>query len=192
MWKQIISAALSDKPREVDYAFRREMLRPARSRYGSTRPAVLNWFKRYNEGRAYAEQVKPFNFLLTFFTRRQEDVTTEDPTHEWDPKLEDMRPVAPYENDIDKALRRVFDRNSDSMEPCRGNGFAPSLTCCGTTIANPNTSFSAAAGTRKACCVGVTSLSTPLRTSARRVTVGRRMRREPRTGHGADLSVILV
>ena len=90
VWKQIISAALSDRPREVDYAFRSEMLRPAHSRYGSTRPAVLNWFKRYNEGRPYAEQVKPFNFLLTFFTRRQEDIASEDLTHEFDPKLDEI------------------------------------------------------------------------------------------------------
>ncbi len=92
------------------------MMKPARSRYGATRPAVLDWFKRYNEGRPYAEQVKPFNFMLTLFTRRQEDLATEDPTHQWNPKLDAMRPVAPYEKDIDKALRRVFDRSSDSQE----------------------------------------------------------------------------
>jgi hypothetical protein len=117
VWKQIISAALGDRPREVDYAFRSEMLRPAHSRYGSTRPAVLNWFKRYNEGRPYGEQVKPFNFLLTFFTRRQEDIASEDPTHAFDPKLDDVRPVAPYEKDTEKALRRIFDRNSEHMDP---------------------------------------------------------------------------
>jgi hypothetical protein len=116
VWKQIITAALGDKSREVNYAYRREMMKPARSRYGATRPAVLDWFKRYNEDRPYAEQVKPFNFLLTFFARRQEDLMTEDPTREWDSRLEDMRPVAPYEKDVDKALRRVFDRNSDSQE----------------------------------------------------------------------------
>ena len=33
-----------------------------------------------------------------------------------DPKLENLRPVAPYEKDSEKALRRVFDRNSDSLE----------------------------------------------------------------------------
>jgi hypothetical protein len=117
VWKQIISAALGDKPREVDYAFRREMLRPAHSRYGSTRPAVLNWFKRYNQGRAYAEQVKPFNFLLTFFTRRPEDIASEDLAHEFDPKLDEIRPVASYEKDSEKALRRIFDRNSENMDP---------------------------------------------------------------------------
>jgi hypothetical protein len=78
---------------------------------------VLNWFKRYNEGRPYAEQVKPFNFLLTFFTRRQEDIASEDLTHEFDPKLDEIRPVAPYEKDSEKALRRIFDRNSENMDP---------------------------------------------------------------------------
>jgi hypothetical protein len=115
VWKQIVSAALGDNPGKVDYAFRREMLRPAHSRYGATRPAVLNWFKRYNQGRPYAEQVKPFNFLLTFFTRRQEDIASEDMTHEFDPKLHEIRPVAPYEKDSQKALRRIFDRNSENM-----------------------------------------------------------------------------
>ena len=110
-------AALGDKPRVVDYAFRPEMLRPAHSRYSATRPAVLDWFKRYNEGRPYAEQVKPFNFLLTFFARRQEDVATEDAAHEWDPKREEMRAVAPYERDSEKALRRIFDRNSEGLKP---------------------------------------------------------------------------
>jgi hypothetical protein len=117
VWKQIISAALSESPGEVNYAFRREMQLPARSRYGATRPAVLNWFRRFNEGRSYAEQVKPFNFLLTFFARRQEDVAAEDPLHDFDPQLGEIRPVAPFEKDNEKALKRIFDRNSESLEP---------------------------------------------------------------------------
>jgi hypothetical protein len=116
VWKQIISAARSEKAGEVNYAFRREMQSPARSRYGATRPAVLNWFKRFNKDRAYSEQVKPFNFLLTFFPRRQEDIAADDPTHEWDPQLDATRPVAPFEKDSDKALLRIFDRNSENMD----------------------------------------------------------------------------
>jgi hypothetical protein len=150
VWKQIISAAYGGTPRVVDYAFRSEMLRPAHSRYGSTRPAVLNWFKRYNEGRPYAEQVKPFNFLLTFFTRRQEDIASDDLTHEFDPKLDEIRPVAPYEKDGEKALRRIFDRNSESMDPVSVRWLRTVADVLATTIDNRNTSFSAAAGTRKA------------------------------------------
>jgi hypothetical protein len=100
VWKQIVFAALSDSPGKVEYAFRREMQLPARSRYSPTRPAVLNWFKRYNEGRPYAEQVKPLNFLLTFFVRRQEDLATEDPTHGFDPNLDEVRPVGPRSDRI--------------------------------------------------------------------------------------------
>jgi hypothetical protein len=78
---------------------------------------VLNWFKRYNERRPYAEQVKPFNFLLTFFARRQEDLSAEDPMYEFDPTLDEIRPVAPFEKDSEKALKRIFDRNSETHAP---------------------------------------------------------------------------
>jgi hypothetical protein len=74
---------------------------------------VLNWFKRFNESRSYAEQVKPFNFLLTFFPRRQEDIAAEDPTHEFNSHLREIRPVAPFEKDSEKALKRIFDRSVD-------------------------------------------------------------------------------
>jgi hypothetical protein len=77
VWKQTISVVLSERPDEVDYAFRRKIQSPARSRHSATRPAVLNWFKRFNWGRSYVEQVKPFNFLLTFFPLRQEDIAVE-------------------------------------------------------------------------------------------------------------------
>ncbi len=156
VWKQIISAALGDRPaRSITHSGAK--CRPAHSRYGATRPAVLNWFKRYNEGRPYAEQVKPFNFLLTFFTRRQEDIATEDPTHELDPKLDEIRPVAPYEKDSEKALRRSSTAIQRTWILCRSNGCAPSPTSFATTTDSPNTSFSAAAGTRKACCDADTS-----------------------------------
>jgi hypothetical protein len=115
VWKQIISAARSEKAGEVNYAFRREMQSPARSRYGATRPAVLDWFKRFNDSRTYPEQVKPFNFLLTFFSRRLEDLAADDPMDDFDPKLGEMRPVAPFEKDSEKALTRVFDRSSVSL-----------------------------------------------------------------------------
>ena len=39
---------------------------PAASRYGATTPKLLSWFRQHNAGRAYADQVKPSNFLLAF------------------------------------------------------------------------------------------------------------------------------
>ena len=150
VWKQIISAALSESPGEVNYAFRREMQLPARSRYGATRPAVLNWFRRFNEGRSYAEQVKPFNFLLTFFPRRQEDIAVEDPTHDFDLHLNELRPVAPFEKDNEKALKRIFDRNSDSLEAVPTELLRGCPTCCAIITGSQNTSSWAAGGQRGA------------------------------------------
>ena len=80
VWKKIVSAAMGDKPREVDYAFRREMLKPACSRYSATRPAVLNWFKPLQRRPALRRPGEAsFNFLLTFFPRRQEDLAATRP-----------------------------------------------------------------------------------------------------------------
>ena len=90
---------------------------PARSQYSATQPAVLDWFKQFNEGRPYAEQVKPFNFPLSFFARRQEDLLASDPARKWYPKFGEIRPVAPYEKDLSKAIPRIFDRSSDQLEP---------------------------------------------------------------------------
>jgi len=113
VWIRIITAALGGTPQLVDYAYRSEMSEPARSRYSATRPAVLDWFKSFNASRPYPEQVKPFNFMLSFFARRQEDLMASDPERDWDRSLEEIRPVAPFSRDIAKALPRIFDRNSD-------------------------------------------------------------------------------
>ena len=61
--------------------------------------------------------MKPFNFLLTFFARRQEDLSAEDPMYEFDSTLDEIRPVAPFEKDSEKALKRIFDRNSETHAP---------------------------------------------------------------------------
>jgi hypothetical protein len=60
---------------------------------------------------------------LLYFRRCSEQarsavgIASEDPTHAFDPKLDDVRPVAPYEKDSEKALGRIFDRNSENMDP---------------------------------------------------------------------------
>src|SRR4029077_12884082 len=37
--------------------------------------------------------------------------------HDFYSHLNELRPVAPFEKDNEKALRQIFDRNSDSLEP---------------------------------------------------------------------------
>ncbi len=112
IWKAIITSALRDYPNEANYNYRPEMNEPARSQCTATRPAVLDWFKRFNEGLPYAKQVKPFNFMLSFYAKHQEDLTTEDESISGQ-NLDSLRPVAPYSRDLEKALARVFNRNGD-------------------------------------------------------------------------------
>jgi hypothetical protein len=93
------------------------MGQPARSQYAATRPAVLDWFKHYNEGKPYAQQVKPFNFMLQFYALRQDDMQAAHPDRIWEPKLGELAPVAPFDKDLSKAVLKVFDRNSNPLEP---------------------------------------------------------------------------
>lgn len=44
-------------------------------------------------------------------------MAAEDPTHDFDPQLGEIRPVAPFERGSEKALKRIFDRNSETLEP---------------------------------------------------------------------------
>jgi hypothetical protein len=117
VWTAIIQAARSEKPGVVDYEFRPEMKQPARSRYSATGETVLLWFQQYNEGKPYAQQVKPFNFLLQFYALRQEDMLAEDSDGVWDSELGELAPVAPFDRDLSKALPKVFDRNSAPPKP---------------------------------------------------------------------------
>jgi hypothetical protein len=66
LWHQVIRATLDGYPDEVDLDFHPNLNQPAASRYGSTTPELLGWFKRHNTGLPYAATVRPFNFLLSF------------------------------------------------------------------------------------------------------------------------------
>ena len=116
VWKAIITAALGDTPQIVGYSWRPEMNEPARSRYSATRPTVLSWFDKFNKGRPYSAQVRPFNFMLSFYARRQEDLVAADAGRFWNDKLGEIRPVAPYGNDLAKVLPRIFDRSTKSAD----------------------------------------------------------------------------
>jgi hypothetical protein len=51
--------------------------------------------------------------MLSFFARRQENLANEDPEQVWNTRLEEVRPVAPYNRDVGKAIPRIFDRACD-------------------------------------------------------------------------------
>jgi hypothetical protein len=121
LWHQIIHAELAGHLDQVDLSYHAALEKPAASRYGATTPELLRWFKTYNQNRSYQDQVKPFNFLISFQARPQLALSTAEESTEVKrgrrPKRRQVKPVAPFDKDIGKASRNVFDREEGGMVP---------------------------------------------------------------------------
>jgi hypothetical protein len=114
LWQQIVSAALSGQPDQVALDYHPALNRPAVSRYAATSPNLLAWFNRYNAGRDYRDQVKPFGFLLSLsgaWGACGERIITF-PSKGRPKKVKAIKPIAPFETDHEKALARAFDRET--------------------------------------------------------------------------------
>jgi hypothetical protein len=121
LWYQIIHAELADHPDQVDLSYHVALEKAAASRYGATTPELLRWFKTYNQNRSYHDQVKPFNFLISFQPRPQLALSTAEESTDVKrgrrPKRRQAKPVAPFDKDVGKASRNVFDREKGGMVP---------------------------------------------------------------------------
>jgi hypothetical protein len=117
LWRDIVTAALRGEAQPVPFATRDQLKVPAASRYSATTPTVLGWFRRYNEDRPYAEQIRPFGFLTWFHAKRPEEHFWQDGTEaaNWTPRAGAPKPIAPYDRDISKAADNAHDR--EKWEP---------------------------------------------------------------------------
>lgn len=122
-WFKIISAALAGDPDIVPLDYHPAFDQPALSRYGATSPRMLDWFKRWNEGKSYAAQVKPFGFMTAFQARNGswagfEAEPVDGPQGRGRPNARpEFWPVAPFNRDSEKALAEAFDRNTGESVP---------------------------------------------------------------------------
>jgi hypothetical protein len=116
-WRDIVTAALRGETQPVPFARREGLNLPAASRYSATTPIILGWFRRYNEGRPYVEQIRPFGFLTWFHAKRPEEHFWQEGADSavWDPRARAPKPVAPYDTDISKAADNAHDR--ETWEP---------------------------------------------------------------------------
>jgi hypothetical protein len=116
LWYQIVRAELDGHADQVDLSYHEALGKPAASRYGATTPKLLRWFKTYNQNRAYRDQVKPFNFLLSFQSRSRLALSVEEANvlvkRGRRPKPRKANPVATFNKDVVKASRDVFDRET--------------------------------------------------------------------------------
>jgi hypothetical protein len=120
-WYRIIDAALDGHPALVDLGSIPGLDVPAVSRYGATTPALLRWFDRYNAGRPYREQVRPFGFLLAFQARGSR-LAAVDPLVAVSRRrgavdLSVPAVAAPYARDAQSAAHKAFDRETGEPVP---------------------------------------------------------------------------
>ena len=89
VWYRIVEA-LAGRPDEPDFALP-NFDKAALSRYAATTPELLRWFKTYNTGRPYTEQVRPFGFMLALQAdkRRSGRITRQG-------RVKVPKPVAPF------------------------------------------------------------------------------------------------
>ena len=115
LWFKIIRAVLDGHPNQVDLTYHDALNQPAASRYGATTPTILRWLKIFNQDRAYGDQVKPFNFLVSFQSRLRfaaSEFVFGPPKRGRRPKIRTPKPIAPFDKDISKASANAFDRET--------------------------------------------------------------------------------
>jgi len=116
LWFHIISADLRGEPDRVCLDYHPALKKPALSRYGATSPALLRWMERYNDGKPYHQQVKPFGFLVSMTAKsglwaKPDCGTIADPWKRGRPfKAATPKPISPFERDSCKAATQAFDR----------------------------------------------------------------------------------
>jgi plasmid maintenance system antidote protein VapI len=123
LWYRQIVAALTGTDGDGNPADHPVFEKPAASRYHATKPRILRWFRKFNEGRGYAEQIKPFNFLLAFQPNYEAMLAAviriddkSDRPHELDARAI-PKPVAPYSKNVTNAAREAFDRITGQPVP---------------------------------------------------------------------------
>jgi hypothetical protein len=114
-WYRIIAAALNGNPDSVSLNWHAAFQKPAAIRYGASSPQLLNWVARWNAGKPYDEQIRPFGFLLAFMPRTgpfapPAETLVDAPGRGRPSKTADLAPIAPYDSDPARALSKVFDR----------------------------------------------------------------------------------
>jgi len=91
-------------------------------RYGATSPALLRWMGKYNEGKDYPDQVKPFGFMVAPTAKGAIDLPPEMEVVEEVKRgrakgFARPKPIAPFERDPALAAERAFDRETGEPVP---------------------------------------------------------------------------
>ena len=85
-------------------------------RYSASSPQLLAWLDKWNVGKPYEQQIRPFGFMLSYTART--GIFTAAGKHQWSRhqlmskprKRHQAKPIAPYGRDPITAAETVFDR----------------------------------------------------------------------------------
>ncbi|MEO1323887.1 MAG: hypothetical protein AAFV59_12870 [Pseudomonadota bacterium] len=118
VWERICLAALAGEDDELNFVGVPGFDKPAASRYAATKPKLLEWFSKYNLGREYPDQIRPFTFMLSFQLDQSAFLESQ---NAGDPHasqfVADPKPASPFETDVVKAAGDAFDRGTGSPIP---------------------------------------------------------------------------
>lgn len=124
LWHQIIDAARKGPFDRPDYSNLPGFDQAAVARCALTTPLLLKGFRRYNRGKPYRQQVRPFSFMLTFLPDRCREppieisgATRPGTLRARKIMLGHARVLAPYHEDPSVAIANAFDRDSGKPVP---------------------------------------------------------------------------
>ena len=117
LWYRILGAALATPPRHPKIENLPGFDRRAATRYGASTPTTLMWCKGYNASHPQAVRIKPFNFMLRFYVRTDDDNGKpvgdgETGKNKLVSTLDVPKPIAPYSKNVREAERQCFDRDT--------------------------------------------------------------------------------
>jgi hypothetical protein len=99
-WLLLVEHALAEKLGPPDLSILDGFCAPAVTQYTVTTPDLMRSFRKYNAGRPYHRQVRPFGFMVMFQQADDSDPSTI------------MRVIAPFNRNPAKAARKAFDRDT--------------------------------------------------------------------------------
>jgi hypothetical protein len=102
-WVVMVEHAQSGRPGPPDLSQLDGFTNPAVTRYAVTTPDLWHSFDRYNAGKSYHRQVRPFGFMVMFLV----DEDSLEPSTM-------LRVIAPFNRNPAAAARQAFDRDSGS------------------------------------------------------------------------------
>ena len=98
VWYRIIEAALAGEDRNP-LSGHPGLDQLASTQYAAVTPGLLLWVRKWNRGKPYRRQMRPYGILLALWAHV--------PDGRWSPM-----PVTPYDPDITKAVQNCFDRQT--------------------------------------------------------------------------------